>query len=235
MRAAATMAKSTKSKGARGISEQLDGFCVIPLWRNECCSRMVGSCSTMVCLSRLCSYDGCGDGAFSLWLRIGRGIVGTGILLGANLAANESFPMRDRSSLLVTLRMPSHDLVRDEISCSFSGGNLSCSSEKSRTMPRKVMQVDGPSHFSGGNLSCSSEESRTMSRKVMQVDGPSHFSGGNLSCSSEESRTMSRKVMQVDGPSHFSGGNLSCSSEKSRTMSREVMQVDGPHTSLVAI
>ena len=39
-------------------------------------------------------------------------------------------------------------------------------------MPRKVMQVDGPSHFSGGNLSCSSEESRTMPRKAMQVDGP---------------------------------------------------------------
>ena len=67
---------------------------------------------------------------------------------GTTLAAKDSFPMRDRSSLLVALRLPSHDLIRDEISCSFSGGNLSCCREESRTMPRKVMQVAGPSHFS---------------------------------------------------------------------------------------
>ena len=67
---------------------------------------------------------------------------------GTTLAAKDSFPMRDRSSLLVALRLPSHDLIRDEMSCSFFGGNLSCCSEESRTMPRKVMQVAGPSHFS---------------------------------------------------------------------------------------
>ena len=67
---------------------------------------------------------------------------------GTTLAANESFPMSDRSFLFVTLRLPSHDLVRDEISCSLSGGNLSCCREESRTMPRNVMQVAGPSHFS---------------------------------------------------------------------------------------
>ena len=67
---------------------------------------------------------------------------------GTTLAANESFPMSDRSSLFVTLHSPSHELVRDEISCSLSAGNLSCCREESRTMPKKVMQVAEPSHFS---------------------------------------------------------------------------------------
>ena len=35
---------------------------------------------------------------------------------GTTLAAKDSFPMSDRSSLLVAVHFPSHDIVRDEIS-----------------------------------------------------------------------------------------------------------------------
>ena len=73
---------------------------------------------------------------------------------GTILAAKDSFPMRDKSSLLVALRLASHDLIRDEISCSFSGDNLSCCREESSTMPRKVMQVAGPSRPLGSPSPC---------------------------------------------------------------------------------
>ena len=67
---------------------------------------------------------------------------------GTTLAANASLPMRDRSSLLVDDHLPNQDLVREVMSCSLVRGSLSCCSEESSSMPRKVRQVAGPSDFS---------------------------------------------------------------------------------------
>ena len=67
---------------------------------------------------------------------------------GTILAANESLPMKDRSSRLVADRLPSQDLVREVMSCSLVRGSLRCCREESTSMPRTVRQVAGPLDFS---------------------------------------------------------------------------------------
>ena len=57
---------------------------------------------------------------------------------GTILAGNASMPIRDRSSLLVDDRLPNQDLVREVMSCSLVRSSLSCCSEESSSMPRKV-------------------------------------------------------------------------------------------------
>ena len=64
---------------------------------------------------------------------------------GTTLAAKESWPMRGRSSLLVTDFLPNQDLVREVISCNLAGGSRSCCRVESSTIPRKVRLVAGPS------------------------------------------------------------------------------------------
>ena len=68
---------------------------------------------------------------------------------GTTFAANKSLPMSDSSSLLVALCLPSQHLISPVSSSSLSGGRRSCLADVSRTMPRKVKAVVGPSSFSG--------------------------------------------------------------------------------------
>ena len=70
------------------------------------------------------------------------------LLAGTTLAAKENLPMSESSSLLMALCLHSQDLVSPVSSSSLSGGRRSCLADVSRTMPRKVKVVVGPSNFS---------------------------------------------------------------------------------------
>ena len=57
-------------------------------------------------------------------------------------------PMSESSSLLVALCLDSQDLVSPVSSSSLSGGSRSCCADVSRTIPRRVRAVVGPSSYS---------------------------------------------------------------------------------------
>ena len=67
------------------------------------------------------------------------------------LVACWSRPTKDRISLFVALFLPNQLAISWWILCSFSSGSRISDFDVSITIPRNVMEVEGPSNFSSAN------------------------------------------------------------------------------------